>query len=251
MHIYNQISLSLSIEDAYTDAENQLNKQDFSNDHKTSQYIPFNRVSLQSRRIFLSTASRRESIARHGINTEGRRRDPESRVLAEEVRSTHHNADRLSRHDREVLGTREVSQAELHIADNIGVLDTLISVGPVHDGLVVGVVLLSSRLADVVTSWEELVVLIGDNPESIASEGGTLPDDASGFCKHRRAAAVENLVGNGLLGDFVDFVRVDNIPGAVGFVAVVGCGLQGGAKRGLLAVEAVSVVVLRRTNSVV
>lgn len=141
-------------------------------------------------------------------------------------------------------------QAELQIADDVGVLDVLVPVGPVEDSRVVGVVLLAGRLAHVVTGREELVVLVGDGPERMPGECGPLPDEATGLSEQGRAGVVEDLVGDGLLRDFVYFVGVDDIPGAVGFVAVVSRRFEGGPERRLLAVEAVSVVVLRRANGV-
>lgn len=204
---------------------------------------------LQPRAILLRrTASGRESIARHAIDTERRRRNPEGRVLLEEVRGTEHNADRLGRHDGEVLRAREVSQPELHVADDIRVLDVLVPVGPVNNGLVVRVVLFTGRLADVVTGGEEFVVLVGDDPERVSGKGGALPDDTAGFGEEAGAAVVDDLVGDGLLRDVVHFVRVDDVPGAAGFVAVVVDAFERGAERSLFAVEGVSVGVLGRAH---
>src|SRR5699024_5134340 len=103
---------------------------------------------------------------------------------------------------------------------------------------------LASRLADVVTGREEFVVIVGDDPEGMPGKSGTLPDETARLGNQGRAGGVDDLVGHGLLGDFVDSDRVDNIPGAAGLMAVISRCLEGSTKRGLLAVEAVSVVVL-------
>lgn len=190
------------------------------------------------------TARRRERIFRLGIDTNSRRRHPETRVLLKEVRCTQHNANRFSRHDREILSTREMRQAELHVADNIGVLDVLIALRPVGDGRVVRVSLRTVRLTDIVTSWEELVVLVRSNPEGLAGEGCTLPDGASGLGEHGGTVVIEDLVADGLFGDGVHAVRVDDVPRAVSLEAVV-CGtLERCTKGCLLAVEAIAVGIL-------
>lgn len=186
-----------------------------------------------------------------GINTDSRRRHPETRVLLVEVRGTQHDTDRLSRHDGEILSTGEVSQTELQVADDIGVLDVLVAPGPVQDRLVVGVVIAAIGLADVVTSREQLVVLVGCDPEGLAGECGAVVDCAAGLGEERGAGGVEDLVADGLLGDGVHAVGVDDVPCAVGLVAVV-CGtFQGGAEGSLLAEEGVSVLVLGGADGVV
>ena len=158
------------------------------------------------------TARRRERTLRLGINTNSRRRHPETRVLLEEIGGTQHNANWLSRHDGEILGTWEMRQTELQVADDIGVLDVLIALRPVGNGRVVRVSLRAIRLTDVVTSREELVVLVRSNPEGLAGESGTLPDGASGLGEHWGAVVVKDLVGDGLFGDGVHAVGVDDVP---------------------------------------
>lgn len=102
--------------------------------------------------IARSTTRRRESILRQGINTDSRRRDLETGFLLEEIRRAEYNANGLTGHDGEVIGTGELCQTELQVANDIGVLDVLIALGLVGDGQVVWVALVAVRLADVVTS---------------------------------------------------------------------------------------------------
>lgn len=209
---------------------------------------------LKSRRAsrgISRTARSLKSICRHGINTDGARRNPETRVLDGEIGSTQHNADRLCGHDGEVLSTREVSQTELDIADNIGVLDVLITLGPVQNGRVVRVVLFTGRLADIVTSREELVVLVRSDPERLAGECSAVVDSAAGLGEQRGAVVVENLVTDGLLSDLVHTVWVDDIPGALGLVAVVCGAFEGCAEGSLLAEESVSVGVFGRADGMI
>lgn len=171
--------------------------------------------ALQSRRASRSisgTARRGKRIRRLGIDTNGRRRHPQTGVLFVEIGCTQHNADRLRRHDGEVLGTGEVSETELQVADDIGVFDVLIALGPVDDGRVVRVVFLAGGLAHVVAGREELVVLVGGDPEGLASEAGAVVDGAAGLGEERGAVVVENLVADGLLGDGVHAVGVDDVP---------------------------------------
>ena len=67
-------------------------------------------------------------------------------------------------------------------------------------------------MTDVVTSREELVVLVRSDPEGLAGKGGTLPDGAAWLGEHRGAVVVKDLVGHGLFGDRVHAVRVDDVP---------------------------------------
>lgn len=144
-----------------------------------------------------------------------------------------------------------MGEAELQVADDIGVLDVLVALGPVDDGRVVGVVLLAGGLAHVVASGEELVVLVGGDPEGLAGEAGAVVDGTAGLGEQRGAVVVKDLVANGLLGDGVHAVGVDDVPGALGLVAVVGGALEGCAESGLLAEEGVAVRVLWRADGVV
>ena len=106
---------------------------------------------LQSGRILRPSTTRAarslglslERIARHTINTQRRRRDPEGGVFLEEIRRAEHDADGLGGHDGEVFCAREMRESELQVAHDIGVLDVFVAVGPVHDALVVWVVLLA------------------------------------------------------------------------------------------------------------
>lgn len=103
-------------------------------------------------------------------------------------------------------------QAELQVADDIGVLDVLVAVGPVDDGAVVRVVVFTGGLADVVAGREEFVVLVGGDPEGLAGEAGALVDCAAGLSEEGWAVVVEDFVGDGLLGHLVHAVGVDDIP---------------------------------------
>jgi hypothetical protein len=105
-----------------------------------------------------------------------------------------------------------VSETELDIADDISVLNGLIAGYPVENGAVVRVVLDTGGLADVVTSREDLVVLVGSNPETLAGEGSAVIHDTTGLGEETGAVVVEDLVSNGLLGGWVDAVRVGDGP---------------------------------------
>lgn len=137
-----------------------------------------------------------------------------------------------------------MGEAELDVADDVGVLNRLVARDPVLDGLVVGVVEVSRGLADVVAGGEELVVPVWRDPERLAGEGGALPNHAFRFGEEGRAVGVEDLVGHGLLGRGIEAARVDDVPGAARLGAVARGGLLGGAERRLLAVEAVAIHVL-------
>lgn len=103
-------------------------------------------------------------------------------------------------------------QAELDVAHDVGVLDGLVACDPVEDGAVVRVVLGACGLAHVVASGEDLVVLVGRDPETLAGEGGAVVDDAARLGHEQRAVVVEDLVGDGLLGRRVDAVGVGDGP---------------------------------------
>lgn len=132
-------------------------------------------------------------------------------------------------------------QSELHVADEIGVLDVLVALGPVEDRRVVRVLLRPRGLAHVVARREELVVLVRDDPERLARERGPLVHRAAGFGEQRRARGVDDLEADGLLSDPVLPVRVDDVPCAVRLVAVVGRALEGCAQWCLFAQERVAV----------
>lgn len=139
-----------------------------------------------------------------------------------EIRGTQHNTDRLRGHDGEVLCAREVCQAELDVADNIGVLDVFIALSPVQNGRIERVVLFTGRLANVVTGREELVILVWSDPEWLTSESSAVVDSTAGLGQQGRAVVVEDLVADGLLCNLIHAVRVDDIPCTLSFVAVVG-----------------------------
>ena len=111
------------------------------------------------------------------INTS--RWHPKSGVLLEEVARAEHHAQRLSRHDREVLGAREVRDAKLQPAHDVLVLDVVVALGPIDDGLIIGPAWLAGRLADVVAGGEELVFSVLGHPQGVAGEAGTAPDETA------------------------------------------------------------------------
>lgn len=185
-----------------------------------------------------------KGILRRGVNAEGRGGNPQARVLLVEVGGAEHDAHGLGRHDGEVLGSGEVGEAELDVADNIGVFDRLVAGNPVEDGPVVRVVLLAGGLAHIVAGREQLVVLVGNDPETLAGKGGAGVDDAARLSQQTGAVVVEDLVGHGLLGRGVDAVGVGDGPRAAGLVAIVDSSLLGSSEGRVLAVEAVSVRVL-------
>lgn len=122
-----------------------------------------------------------EGILRRGVDAEGRGGNPQARVLLVEVGGAEHDAHGLGWHDGEVLGSGEVGEAELDVADNVGVFNRLVAGYPVEDGTVVRVVLLAGGLAHVVASGEQLVILVGNDPETLAGKGGTGVDDTAGL----------------------------------------------------------------------
>lgn len=135
-------------------------------------------------------------------------------------------------------------EAKLDVAHNVGVFNRLVARDPVHDGLVVGVVLHAGRLADVVAGGEELVVPVGQDEQALAGKGGAVVDDAAGLGEQRGAVVVEDLVADGLLADLVDAAGVGDGPGSLGLPVVVDGRLLGGAERSALGVETVAERVL-------
>lgn len=158
-----------------------------------------------------------------------RRRHPKRRILLKEIRRPQHDRNRLGRHNREILRAREMRQPKLHKADDIAVLDGLVARGPVHHRLVLRVSVFPRRLADVFARWEEFVFAVGYDPEGFAREAGAVIDRAAWFGEHGGTVVVEDLVGDGLFGDRVEVVGVDDVPAAACFVAVVHGGFLGGA----------------------
>lgn len=139
-------------------------------------------------------------------------------------------------------------QTKLNIAHDIGVFDVLVAVGPVQDCGVVRMVLFTGGLADVVTCGEEFEVFIWGDPEGFARKCGAVVDCAAGFGEKGWAGVVEDFVADGLFGDTVQAVGVDDIPGPIGFVAVICGAFKGCAEGSLLAEEGITIGVFWRAD---
>lgn len=195
-------------------------------------------AAASTRRILLCSSGKRS--ARRHVLGHGARRDPESRVLLEEIRGADHDAHGLGRHDGEVLGAGEMRQAKLVVEHNVRVLNVLVALDPVRHGLVERVAHLARRLADVVARRVLLVVSVGRDKERLGGKVGALGDNSIGLGQQGRARVVDDLVANGLLGDAVDHIGVDNVPVAARLVAVRCGALLGRAQRRLLAVKGIA-----------
>lgn len=176
------------------------------------------------------------------------RGQPEGGVLDEEIRGAQRDADGLGGHDGEVLGAGEVGEAELDVADNVGVGDGAVARGPVGHGRVVRVAQLALRLRHVVAGREDAPVLIGHDPQRVLRKRRALPHHAARFGENAGRRRVEDLVGDGFACRRVQLAGVGDVPGPARLVAVVGGAGLGGEEGRLFAVEAVAVEVLGRAE---
>jgi hypothetical protein len=112
------------------------------------------------------------------INTS--RRHPKRRILLKEIARAQHNAQRLRRHNREVFGAREMRNTKLQPADDVFVLDVIVTLAPIDDGLIIGPARLAGRLADVVAGGEELVFAVFGHPQRVAGKTRAAPDETAG-----------------------------------------------------------------------
>jgi hypothetical protein len=173
------------------------------------------------------------------INTS--RRHPQRRILLKKVTRAQHNTQRLRRHNREILRSREMRDTKLQPADDILGLNLIIPLAPVNDSLIIRPAGLSSRLANVVASGEELVLSILGDPQRVAGETGAAPDETAGSAEQAGGFAGDDFVADGFLAGWVEFVGVDDVPGAGGFVVVVAGAFFAGFQDGFVAVESVAV----------
>jgi len=215
------------------------------NPNQSRRYLKFRCSArpINQANLLVASAAALVQILRSLILVETRRRHPQTRVLLEEIARAEHDAQRLGRHEREVLRAREVRDAELQPAHDVRVLDVVVAVSPVHDGLVVRPAGLAVRLADVVAGGEELVFAVLGDPERLAGEARTAPDETAGSAEQAWRFAADDLVAYGFLAGRVELVGVDDIPGAAGLVVVVTGALFACFQEGLLAMEGVAVKV--------
>lgn len=115
------------------------------------------------------------------------------------------NLVNLNRHDREILRTGIVGETHGRPQNQVLVTDIVLTVGPGSETAV------KLRLVGKLTGSVQLVVLVLGDPVGVGGEAGTLGVERVVVGNEHLCGGHGDLVSNGLLGDGVDLVLIDNL----------------------------------------
>jgi hypothetical protein len=76
-----------------------------------------------------------------------------------------------------------MSDTKLKPTNNILILDVIVPLTPIHNGLILRPTRLARRLADIVTSREELALAIFRHPQHFPSKTCAAPDKTAWFAQ--------------------------------------------------------------------